>query len=174
MFKKLIQYFRGFQKEVGKEQLLTELERIDKDIISGEERLKAINNFWQLINLDELKTLTIRKMIGVPIYLRHYSIGYLLDALTRLNDHIANEDDLKISEMCRTEFIDRKSIDLDEYFINSNDSFIDVCKSIETMRDLIWQQTEYLEQINHQAYQRQMDRMYYDIIELSRAIIKLL
>ncbi|MFO5742517.1 hypothetical protein ACLBPW_30980, partial [Klebsiella pneumoniae] len=68
------QYFRGFQKEVGKEQLLTELERIDKDIISGEERLKAINNFWQLINLDELKTLTIRNMIGVPVYLRHYSI----------------------------------------------------------------------------------------------------
>ncbi|MFO5759869.1 hypothetical protein ACLBQR_31410, partial [Klebsiella pneumoniae] len=59
-------------------------------------------------------------------------------------------------------------------FLNIIDSFIDVCKSIETMRDLIWQQTEYLEQINHQAYQRQMDRMYYDIIELSRAIIKLL
>lgn len=174
MFKKFIQYFRRFQKDSDKEQLLTELERIDKDIISGEARLKAINNFWQLVNLNELKTLTIRKMMGVPIYLRHYSIGELLDALTRLNDHIANEDDLKISEMCRNEFIDRKTIDLDEYFINSGDSFIDVYKSIEKMRDLIWQQAEYLEQINHQAYQRQMDRMYYDIIELSRTIVKLM
>lgn len=172
MIVKFLKSLLGMDFETKRKRYLNTLDDIS-NIVSPVLRFETLVYFIKQLDKKPFAVINVRDLIGVDSKLRHPNLMYLLNLLDTCNEHIAHNNDEAILRICKEELVKQESIDLSNYFVDSFNNTVSVADALEQIYEKLNTQLEYLSNQETQFYQRVLDKLYYDIIQLLGSLIKL-
>lgn len=162
---------KGWAQRKRKREYHARLEHMDNGDMRPEEFPVLLKEFWHRLDLDDIVNLDIRHLMGVQMQIRHPSISSLIDSMLEVNDLVAHENDAALMRIAKNEFLKSHDIYLDAYFVDALKQSVDVKQSIIRLQGLVVVHCGLLEQVSESHYQRLLNRLYYDILTVTRSLV---
>lgn len=163
--------YRAWTVRSKLDQYETLLEDIDGGNCKPEEYALKLKEFWRVFDMSLLDGVTIRDVMGHIVLLRHRTFSEFHQLWLDANDAIANEQDSRIEYVTRTGMGQQADVDLEKYFFHHTHGYLGIRECFEQFQLLLTAHCGILENIEGSYGQRKMLHAYWDITELSNAIL---
>lgn len=170
MITRFTQWLQGYTRSSRKQMYIEQIDHMEDGDMRPEEFPVMLKEFWRTAYLPDFVNLDIRQLMGVRMQIRHASISALIDSLHEVNDLVAHENDDALMRIAKNEFLNGQNIYLDAYFVDALKQGVDVKQSIVRLQGLVMAHCGLLEGVSESHYQRLLNRLYYDILTVTRSL----
>lgn len=155
-----------------KETYIKLLEQFDQPNSGMVELPMMLHEFWLRVDPKHFQHGPgIREMMYINIDCNHDSIPQLKFLVNMVTNALIYEDDKAIIELATDQFIIKKQKTLDDYFLNQRGETIAFHAGVEEIKRIMDYHYRYLETAQSQHHCRVFNKMYNDILTVTRLII---
>ncbi len=170
----------GLRKSFKKRRLRSRLKSYREDLdalINGELNVKALSEelaeFWRKVKIPDLIGFSPTEAMDVTLAIHHKNLPQLIDHLENLNVYIAEERDALIEQLAKAAFAEPRTVVLDLYFADDKGRDINAQQLLRKLQSLLLCHVAILEPQEGQYYQRQSERLYQEILNITDRLVDL-
>lgn len=129
--------------------------------------------FWLRVKSDHFTNgPTPRDMMYIDVETRHSSIGELCRLMNLVTAALVQEDDTTVMDIAREQFAAVRKMTLDDYFAGADGGTLSFREGVMQLKSTIIQHGLGIENLNPTYHSRVMNRMYNDILYITKVIIE--
>lgn len=146
------------------------LEQFDQPHATMVNLPEMLVNYWaQIEPLQFEGVLSVRDMMYIDISPRHENIGELVRLMTAATGALVEDDDETLMEISKSEFAVNRNMTLDDYFGGMGSlTFIE---GVRAIKYAVENHGRNIENLNPSYHARVLNRMYNDILYVTRVIV---
>ena len=172
MIDKLTRLLDKWLKTTPKDTYTKLLEQFDGPNAGMTELPVMLIEFWQRVKLGHfIEGPDAREMMYLSIEPRHSTISELVSIVTLATNSLIHEDEASVMDISTDQFMIYKNITLDDYFIGTNGRSISFYEGVRTIKELMVYHNRFIENAPSNYHCRVLNRMYNDILTVTRVII---
>lgn len=134
---------------------------------------RMLVEFWTRLKPEHFKGgPTARDMMYIDIETRHDSIGELIRLISLVTAALVQEDETSVMEIAKERFAVNRKMTLDDYFAGITGGSIDYFEGVLKLQIAILTHGLGVENLNPSYHSRVMNRMYNDILYITKVIIE--
>lgn len=174
MIDKLVRLLDRWLKTTPKDTYLKLLEQFDDPNKNSMTNLPVmLNEFWTRLNPGHFVVgPTPREMMYIDIETRHSDLMNLGVLITVATNALIHEDDKVVMDLSTNEFMVIKKQSLDDYFTGPSGVSVSYHDGVVQLKKAMAYHYQYLENAPSNHHCRVMNRMYNDILTVTRLIVK--
>lgn len=128
--------------------------------------------FWQRVKpFHFMKGPDARDMMYIDIETRHSSIGELTRLMALVTAALVQEDEVAVMEIAKEQFATTRKMTLDDYFAGADGGTLLFEEGVRNLKNAIIVHGIGVENLNPSFHSRVMNRMYNDILYITRVIV---
>lgn len=148
------------------------LEQFDQPNVGMVELPLMLHEFWVRVDPKHFQHgPNIREMMYINIDCNHDNIPQLKFLVNMVTNALIHEDDKAILDLATDQFIIKKQKTLDDYFLNQRGETITFTAGVAEIKRIMAYHYRYLETAPSQHHCRVFNKMYNDILAVTRLII---
>lgn len=148
------------------------LEQFDLPSTGMSELPMMLVEFWRRLNTDHFITgPSVREQMSTHLELRHKTIGDLAITITYATNALIHDDEQIVMEVAKDKFIIKSTLTLDDYLMNGLGSSLSYHATVELLKNTMAYHYTYLENTPSNYHSRVLNRMYNDILSVTRLLI---
>lgn len=129
--------------------------------------------FWtRLKPLQFQNGLDARDMMYIDIETRHASIGELWRLMNLVTGALVQEDEAAVMDIAKEQFANYRKMTLDDYFAGADGGSLSFYEGVLNLKNAIVLHGLGIENLNSTYHSRVMNRMYNDILYITKVIIE--
>jgi hypothetical protein len=129
--------------------------------------------FWQRVKPDHFTNgPTPRDMMYIDVETRHASLGELCRLMNLVTGALVQEDDATVMDISKEQFAAVRKMTLDDYFAGADGGSLSFREGVLDLKNAIILHGLGIENLNPTFHSRVMNRMYNDILYITKVIIE--
>lgn len=129
--------------------------------------------FWQRVKpFHFMKGPDARDMMYIDVETRHTSIGELTRLMSLVTGALVQEDESAVMDIAKEQFATPRKMTLDDYFAGADGGTLLFSEGVSNLRTAIILHGLGIENLNPTYHSRVMNRMYNDILYITKVIIE--
>lgn len=172
MIEKFKRMLERWLNATPKETYVKLLEQFDQPNSGMVELPMMLHEFWLRVNPDNFrKGPDIREMMYINLDCSHDNIPQLKFLVTMITNALIYEDDKAIIDLATDQFIIKKQKTLDDYFVSQRGDTCTFYDGVVEIKRIMAYHYRYLENAQSQHHCRVFNKMYNDILTVTRLIV---
>lgn len=159
-------------KATPKQTYLKLLEQFDHPTTTMVILPQMLIEFWKRVEPKHFQNgPSVRDMMYIDLETRHENIGELVRLLTLVTGALIQEDDETVIEIAKEQFAIKRNTTMDDYFGGVGVGSVSYIDGVRIIQTAINNHGRNIETLNPSYHSRVLNRMYNDILTVTRAII---
>lgn len=114
----------------------------------------------------------VRDMMYIDVETRHASIGELTRLMNLVTGALVQEDEAAVMDLAKEQFATYRKMTLDDYFAGADGGSLSFYEGVLSLKNAIILHGLGIENLNPTYHSRVMNRMYNDILYITKVIIE--
>lgn len=175
MMKKILARYKERTRQARFKQYVLQLSLIGAELYKPKTTPLLLAEFWRQINVADFTAFTASQRMETTLTLGHQNLLELVGFIEQFNQLMSEEHDGLIAQICNNHFVEQRNVVLDHYLADDKQYAVNNLTEVFTrLRGELLSHVHLLEGFNNQFYQRQAQRFYLEVYQVSKQLVQLI
>lgn len=159
-------------KATPKKTYLKYLEQFEQPSTSILDTPEMLVEFWERVDLRHfINGPSAKDMMYINVTTRHKDLGELVNLMTIATNALVRDDEETVMEISRNEFSTLTTMSLDDYYRVKDMGLLDFRTGVAVLKEAVRWHGINIENLQTKYHARVLNKMYNDILYVTRAMI---